>query len=250
MIEAIQNPALAAIAWGRMARRTSSATERDEWNRHVLRACESWPGPEDGEALDILWVFADEMGAWSEHCRRLAGRILDQCHVEDQFWCAPSLLAVVRTGVFDKEQRKRVANLASGWQDWLHTFKFSTGMPLNDAHRLAAKHLTQLADVWWQTDSTRARECVELAVNHAREMTTGPRRSDVQTQCLRSWANYGEAEDWKRALAHWRWGVAFLDGADAFVARWAERADTSYPESQQTAIEWGQRVAKVLLKSR
>lgn len=250
MVEAIQNPALAAIAWGRMARRTPSATERDEWNRRLLQACESWPGSEDGEALDILWVFADEMGTESDPCRRLAGRILDQCHVKDQFWCAPSLLAVAGTGIFDEEQRKRVTYLASGWQDWLHTFKFSTGMPLSEAHRLAAKHLTQLADAWWPTDLTRARECIELAVGHAREMATGPRRTDVQTQCLRSWANYGEAGDWKRALAHWRWGAAFLDGADAFVASWAACGDTGYPESQKAAIEWGQRLAEALLKLR
>ena len=165
---------------------------------------------------------------------------------------APALLAANVSSVFDADQLGQVSTLAFGWQDWLHTFKFAQpphGVPYDDAQRLAAEQLTRLADVWWKTDATRARECINMALDHACEAKADSSRWDVQTDALRCWAKYGDAEDWKNALACWRWGPAFLDAADSFVARWSVLQDRGYAESQNKAIEWAHTVSGNVLNA-
>ncbi|HCN30436.1 MAG TPA: hypothetical protein DIT64_17185 [Verrucomicrobiales bacterium] len=254
VLEAIQNPAFAAIAWVRMARRATSAADRKEWRNRAERAASSWPGPEDKEALDVLWIFLEEAGADSSVSRELAGRILRQCieRAEHGYGYAPALLAASLPGLFSPDQHEQVTRLAKGWQDWMHTFKFAQpphGCPYDDAQRIAGDHLVRLADVWWKTDPTHARVCINMALEHAKECRADRGRWDVQSAILRCWASHGNVEDWKQALACWRWGPTFLAAADTFVERWAALGNTAYPESQANAVHWARTVSANVLNA-
>jgi hypothetical protein len=45
------------------------------------------------------------------------------------------------------------------------------------------------------------------------------------------------------------WGEAFLNAADAFVAKWAASEGRNYAEAQKKEIDWATRLSETVLKA-
>jgi hypothetical protein len=252
----VQQEILQAIALVRLSAREADPNHQQELLGQAFAQAEASLEHVSGQfAMDLVLEFARESvrvdaERAEQFSRQVIGRVLGSLHD----WAAHRLYELADCGyVVSAEDRAAFGRLSDQWVDKLEHPRLPDGRSMRDedAHRLAAKYLAQVARSTLLADRERGLMLLERAARHALVVSETSARLTLQRGILRALLANGEAALWEEAVQRsLDYGDIIFLMFDRFSRTLLERRkdDVTAALSVLEVIDWAEQLTRTGLR--